>query len=188
MPDEKHLQSAKISPIKDTNSDGILQGSEIREQLRKEEEAGSKRTANESVHGILETIGIRDIAEIYANHMLSAQLSDNSANSVKELQQAGANKIQELLKAAGVFMETPRSVAILEKDLAKLESRQNISPETKEIIKADAENFAAFGKALRSTFPNGIKILPEDTTEIMGHFANIPIIIPKQKDVNRTEI
>jgi len=166
-------------PIKDLNDDGILQGSELRSQLKAEEENGSARTKNEKVHGVLEAMGIRGAAKEYANAILYAQIGDNPNKDVSELQKIGADIIKNTLETGAEMTVQPKFQELLKIDAEQTKNNKGLTEEQKSIHLSDLNNANEFAKTFKTTFPKGVAIEREDVTELLGHFASIPVVITK---------
>lgn len=167
------------APITDTNKDGILQGKEIIAQLGREEEAGSMRTKNEHVHGVLDFLGMRADAQEYSRNLLKAQLAENP-DAIREIQKIAAQNM------AGILSNTPKVIVsdefqeTLKRDINSIKVDPEMPQDQKDVLLADMNKTNDYGKTFAKTFPKGVSIAPEDVTGILAHFAPMPIIIQTQ--------
>ncbi len=171
-----------VSPIKDPNCDGILQGGELIAQLISEEENGFRRTKNESVHGVLEALGMRGFSEEYAKQMLVAQLAgqpEKREEFLGQLSVKGAQLIQKMIETGARVSADPEFEKNFKNRNKDIKNSSQLSEGNKEIMNSDFENLIEFGKAYKSTFPGGVEISPKDTLGIVAHFTPIPIRIPE---------
>lgn len=170
-------------PIKDTNRDGILQGSELITQLNAEKEKGGTHTKSESVHGILDMLGVRDIAESYSAAVLAAQVIGQEnlhteGTILADAQQTASKKLEKQLTVMGDVILDDEFQKLIAQSKRDISQNNSFTPHEKEIRTAVLDDVNAYAHTLASTFPKGIKIAPEDVTSIMAHFAPIPVVIP----------
>lgn len=202
MADNKFVEKPE-SPIKDLNCDGILHSSELLAQLASQEKAaGFNRTTGERVHGVLVAASLSDFSRQHAAKIGFAQLTDEPLAAMKELQESGAREIEERIRKIVRIASRPAFEAIaktyMDSAINETEQRNHIDkadndkknsshtsiPDT---INADFANLVEFAKSFKSTFPKGVKINPEDTTEIVAHFSNIPVITRKPQRQDEKE-
>jgi hypothetical protein len=199
MDDNKFVEKPE-SPIKDLNCDGILHSSELLEQLASQEKAaGFNRTTGERVHGVLIAASLSDFSRQHAAKIGFAQLTNDPLAAMKDLQESGAREIEERIRKIVRIASRPAFQAIAQtymdpaineteqrKHIDKADNDKKNSNHTSpyDTINADFANLVEFAKSFKSTFPKGVKINPEDTTQIVAHFSNIPVIIrtPEKQD------
>ena len=173
MPNDKPTQT-DTPPIQDTIKDGKLTGQELTSQMLAEEEKGDERTPNEKVHGVLESIGIRDLAEQYNTDSL---LGINDGNELPKWAAKIEDAFHTHLDAVQQFIKAhPKDYKQLIAERAKAEMAQiGVTPVQAAVATADLNNFIAFAETLDKTFPNGVHIEPEHVLGILAHFGKIGI-------------
>jgi hypothetical protein len=121
--------------------------------------------------------------------MFLAELSSDPEDFRKKLDKKGAEAMEKIIqyRVQEVSKITPEQAEKLyEENIKKI---PDLSNEAEAMVKSNFKSLIDFAKSFKSTFPGGIKILPEDTTEIIGHFVPVPAPQQKQgKDRNEIKI
>lgn len=163
-----------VPPIADSNNNGILDGDDLRKQLRREEEQGAIRTPAEPAHGILETAGLREIVDTLNQYTRST--GELPTDAFSQIAEALSNDLAKGSKEYQALASNPAERAKHIQAYTKELQTSGASAEDITLLVADRQSYFDFAATLSKTFPKGVAVDAKDVPEILGHFG--PLLIP----------
>ena len=174
------------APIKDTQAPGtaghgVLDGQDLIKQMLAEEQAGSRRTPEERVHGVLEQAGARAISREVLQQALAAlgrgetSLDGVYADAAARL----TSNLQRNIDAIKKVMDNPAALKQMFDNLEQSMIKQNVPEAQRAVAMADARSMVDFVRTFDKTFPQGIKLEAKDMHGVLSHFGALPMLLPR---------
>jgi len=166
---------ADQSPVKD-NGDKVFNFADVAALMAAEDRvpkpAGATRIESQHVHGIFDTIGIRQIMRDLGFRTLATPDGRLALTGDPSKLPLLAEQLNQTLTTAIDNANTLRAFDpnYIDK-IAKISREAGEKPEKVDLGMSDARAFDAFAKDFKSQFPKGVKFSGDDIGGLISHFT-----------------